>query len=105
VEANSTGGQGSRRAVEPSGGGGGGDGINIHLLLSVFSHSTVRLYAKGHGRFCRECGTHDEENFRHFTGRACKFRHKCLLIRRVCTVGFITVVFEYGDGIKYSVIN
>jgi len=46
--------------------------INIHWLCCVFSHFTVRLYAKGHARFCRERGNHDEENFRHSVGRTSK---------------------------------
>ena len=35
MEANSTGGQGSRRAVEPSGGGGGGGEVftNMHFRM------------------------------------------------------------------------
>ena len=35
MEANSTGGQDSRRAVQPNGGGGGGGGEVLHLEHSI----------------------------------------------------------------------
>ena len=52
MEANSTGGQGSRRAVEPGGGGGGGGGgglcvycptvLYLFCASFVISHSAVK---------------------------------------------------------------